>query len=208
MNALPLLLAGAGAWLLLRSKGATTAPPLPARAPMGAGFSQVRLIGLLEDESELWPQLSEAQQAERIADYWAEGLNISPAPDHPWSAAFISWAMQTANPGAFPAAASHSVYAWQASQGRGKYRLLPPEVPVQVGDVVLKWRGEPFGLLDLDGTVMPAHGDIVTEITSEGARAIGGNKTGGAVMAETYPLNSDGSVAHDRVFGLMRREGV
>jgi len=95
---------------------------------------------------------------------------------NPWSAAFISYVIKTAGISDFPVNASHALYAEALRKNPSKFQVLDPSITtIQVGDLVVanrdgntlafrtgKWSGN-------------THGDIITSISGNTAKGIGGN---------------------------------
>lgn len=142
-----------------------------------------------------------------IADYWRQGVGVSPKMDQHWSGAFIAYVANKGAPGSLPKTGGHAAYA--AMQIRNadpdKYTTFLGDLPVRVGDIILKPRpGETRDFDELrSGKFFGSHGDIVTKVTPTHAIAIGGNKRGDTVATEAYPLNPDGSARG--VFAVLRR---
>jgi len=164
-------------------------------------------LGLEETDREAEPLL---------VKYWKTVFNGSDprnvlGPDWtqvPWSAAFISWIANDAEPGSLPAADSHWQYAHRSMQGEGRYRVLRSEqTPVKVGDLILRWRNTPRTFEDISRLAFSeSHVDIITGVDQKRgvAHTVGGNK-GNAVMAEDYTLTSHGTPAAANVIAILRR---
>lgn len=193
------LIAGAaGVAVLLVARTAGT----PAIVRVARGELE-RWRGLLEDDPEAAPLL---------ALYWTEGARVTPQPPtQPWSAAFVSWVANEANPGSLQPSSSHMGYAHAAARSgsqSGVYTALRPEdVRVKPGDILVKGRDgasptfEELG----SGEYYPTHGDIIVSTESGLALGIGGN-VGNSVNINEYDLDPSGRVApSERVFVVLRK---
>ncbi|MDZ3833439.1 MAG: DUF2272 domain-containing protein [Sphingopyxis sp.] len=125
---------------------------------------------------------------QRVADYWKfiggayanlTGLDRGT----PWSAAFISWAMNAAGAGdKFPYSAGHATYINRAIKNAGissaaliGHRL--GEYAPKVGDLVGYWRGGKPISFDNAPKIgwYESHTDIVVEVGNGFVHCIGGN---------------------------------
>lgn len=159
--------------------------------------------------------------ASRVGDYW---LSISVndykklvhdfAPklgkldgtvrDIAWSAAFISYCMQTAGAGTeFPYAPGHATWIVQAIKAKEKGKLTAPLVGYKPGEIVVAL-GDLVGNsrqpgVNYDNAVeegwFKSHTDIVVEVDTAGGRfhTIGGN-VGQSVSRKTFPLKASGEI--------------
>ncbi|WP_299844154.1 DUF2272 domain-containing protein [uncultured Roseovarius sp.] len=159
--------------------------------------------------------------SQRIGDYW---LSI-PSKDYnklvkgfakdkgkldgtvnlAWSAAFISYCMQTAGAGtSFPYSSGH--YKWMnkairnRQKGHAKAALVgyrPTEIPLAVGDLLGKPRGDGVTYENAPSTGWyTSHSDIVVEIDTAAKQAfiIGGN-VGQTVSRISVDITDDGRLA-------------
>jgi hypothetical protein len=163
------------------------------------GQESIPHVGYWEDEDE--------SHIQRVSRYWQavnkpglSGLNCS----QPWSAAFVSWVMETAGvpESQFPPASAHWVYLSQIiRKSDGMYSSFVPhsikEYSPRPGDLICASR-ERYGLpsvtrpLDtymLEDTKL--HCDIVVERNGGSVDAIGGNVRN-SVSRSTVALNKDG----------------
>jgi hypothetical protein len=144
--------------------------------------------------------LTETDVPQRINDYWKSvgqpdlsGLNT----DVPWSAAFISWVIQTAGVprDLFCPNARHTVYVERmVLRARAPGAAFMPRPltarPPQVGDLICASREQGSTTLEnLDRG--PGHCDIVVEVMPGKVHAIGGN-VGDSVTRSTFPLDASG----------------
>jgi hypothetical protein len=103
------------------------------------------------------------------------GLTAAFNEANPWSAAFISYVMKTAGISDFPVNASHALYAEALRKNPSKFQVLDPsKTTIQVGDLVVANRGNSltFATKPWSGNT---HGDIITSISGNTAKGIGGN---------------------------------
>jgi len=142
--------------------------------------------GLVETDPVVLPKLEE---------YWAAALQPFPGLDEPWSAAFVSWAVeQSDQSGALTASGAHIFYTRAAYWNRGKPGLYgaydPGELPLRPGDIIVRGRaGRDLTWSDIaqGGDYIPTHGDIVTEVSPDRALIVGGN-VGNAVKEREIEL--------------------
>jgi len=161
---------------------------------------------------------------DRVADYWMSisdaeynrllkafkpangrldgGLNIA------WSAAFISYCMQTAGAGTeFPYSAGHATWIIKSIQNRRANRLSAPivgyrpgEMVVALGDLVGSPRGAGGAGVTYDNAPgkgwFESHTDIVVEVDTSGQKffTIGGN-VGQSVGRKEYRIDGEGRIA-------------
>jgi GH24 family phage-related lysozyme (muramidase) len=177
---------------------------------------------------------------ERMKEYWnIVGVNPSTAniqsatwqDAHPWSAAFISWVMYTAQarerlqsfPTAdspFRIAAAHTVFAHAAKQNTlaqnydNPFWLCEASVAIpEPGDIIVRNRA----INGVMGTITynslngsgSSHSDIVTAVdrTANRLTVTGGNKTGNSVNHETYRLTATGLLDlthHTNIIGILK----
>jgi hypothetical protein len=144
--------------------------------------------------------VTEREAPERINAYWRSvgrpnlsGLDT----EMPWSAAFISWAIESAGVSRdlFCPDARHTIYVERMVERARRPgaafipRPLAERAP-QVGDLVCASR-------DNGGTTLenldrgPGHCDIVVEVRPGEAHAIGGN-VGDSVTRSLFPLDASG----------------
>ena len=120
-------------------------------------------------------------------------INISAASksiisDTPWSAAFISYVATSAGFN-FPNNASHAGYAQSLRSNNSGFEILNPAITkIQVGDIVIQNRGSnmTFSTNPWSGN---SHGDIITEISGNSAKGIGGNVSQ-TVYKSSFSLNN------------------
>lgn len=143
--------------------------------------------------------IKEADAPQRIADYWASvgRPERSGLDDIPWSAAFVSWVIQSAGVPRtlFCPSATHTIYverivnrSRQPDAGFIPHRAY--ERAPQVGDLICASR-------DGSGTTLDnlnrgaGHCDIVVEVRSREVHALGGN-VGDSVTRSVFPLDENG----------------
>jgi hypothetical protein len=144
--------------------------------------------------------VQEREASQRINDYWKSvgeprltGLDT----DVPWSAAFISWDIESAGVprDLFCPDARHTVYVERMVMRAGLpgAAFIPHHVgerAPQVGDILCATR-------DGGGTTLenlnrgPGHCDIVVEVRPREVHAIGGN-VGDSVTRSVFPLDASG----------------
>jgi len=144
--------------------------------------------------------LDERQMSERVRDYWRSvdepklsGLDTNV----PWSAAFISWDLESAGVprDQFCPDARHTIYIERLVDRarRPGAALIPRRVDErapQVGDLICQSRdGGRTSLDNLDRG--PGHCDIVVEVRPGVAEAIGGNVRD-SVSRSVFPLDGRG----------------
>lgn len=138
--------------------------------------------------------------AKRIADYWKSvGRPDLSGADHqvPWSAAFISWDIESAGVprDLFCPSARHTVYVERMADrarhpGAGFIPRRLDEHKPHVGDLICASRDGGTTTLDnLDRG--PGHCDIVVEVRLGQVQAIGGNVRD-SVSRSVFPLDESG----------------
>jgi hypothetical protein len=143
--------------------------------------------------------VKERDAPERIADYWAsvDKPGRSGLTDIPWSAAFISWDIESAGVprDLFCPDQRHTIYvermvARAARPGAVFIPLPPSKRAPQVGDLICASRNGSGTTLDNlnRGT---GHCDIVVEIRPREVHVIGGN-VGDSVTRSVFPLDESG----------------
>ena len=143
--------------------------------------------------------VQERDAPERIRDYWksVDQPSLSGLNDVPWSAAFISWDVESAGVSRdhFCPDARHTIYVERMVERARRPgaafmpRRLNERAP-QVGDLVCAARdGGRTALDNLDRG--PGHCDIVVELRAGEAHAIGGN-VGDSVTRSVFPLDEQG----------------
>ena len=143
--------------------------------------------------------VQERDAPERIRDYWAavDKPALSGLNDVPWSAAFISWAIESAGVARdlFCPDQRHTIYVERMVErtrrtGAGFVPHRPNEYTPRVGDLLCSSR-EGSGIT-LDNLNRGAgHCDIVVEIRAGEVHAIGGN-VGDSVSRSIFPLAASG----------------
>lgn len=143
--------------------------------------------------------VQERDAPERIRDYWKSVGEpaLSGLDDVPWSAAFISWDIESAgvSRGLFCPDARHTIYVERMVErarrpGAAFVPLHLNERSPQVGDLLCASR-------DGGGTTLenlnrgPGHCDIVVEVRPREVHAIGGN-VGDSVTRSVFPLDASG----------------
>ncbi len=196
----------------------------PAAAPVAAITPFVQhLVDFCVSEWNLFQQgaLKETEESAsaRIAAYWAnvgEDSLSGKDTDHPWSAAFISFAMKEAGDnGKFKKSISHSTYINDAIKRAGD-----PEAPFhgkrieeyapQLGDLICRRRGDETVTFDSAPNMSwyPSHTDVVTAIKPGKVEMIGGNVSH-SVSVSDLKLLPDGRLdpveaAQHKVFAIMK----
>ena len=143
--------------------------------------------------------VKEREAPQRIHDYWASvghpertGLD-----DVPWSAAFISWDIQSAGVSRdlFCPSQTHTIYVERLVERarRPGASLIPrrlDERAPQVGDLLCSSRNGSGTTLD-NLNRGAGHCDIVVEVRPGSVAAIGGN-VGDSVTRSVFPLDANG----------------
>ena len=143
--------------------------------------------------------VKERDAPERIADYWAsvDKLGRSGLNDIPWSAAFISWDIESAGVrrSLFCPDQRHTIYIERmVERARQPGAVFIPQPPSnrapRVGDLICASRNGSGTTLDNlnRGT---GHCDIVVEIRPREVHVIGGN-VGDSVTRSVFPLDESG----------------
>lgn len=158
-------------------------------------------VGLREHDDGGW---------QRVADYWkfigGAYKNLTGRDrGTPWSAAFISWAMDAAGAGGkFPYSAGHATYINHAIRNAGSTTAdlighpLNSYAP-RVGDLIGYWRGEKpitFANATQVGWYQ-SHTDIVVEVGNGFIKSIGGNVMH-SVTKRAVRTNSNGIIIDKR----------
>ncbi|TAJ39705.1 MAG: DUF2272 domain-containing protein [Reyranella sp.] len=143
--------------------------------------------------------VQERDAPERIADYWraVDKPNRTGLDDIPWSAAFISWDIESAGVprSLFCPSQTHTIYVERmverARQPNAVFIPQPPQARApQVGDLICASRNG--GGTTLDNLNRGAgHCDIVVEVRPGEVDAIGGN-VGDSVTRSVFPLDESG----------------
>lgn len=134
-------------------------------------------------DAQRWQGMNEQSPGarERIEEYWAAARVPFKDVETAWSAAWISWVVNSVAPGALPRSGSHVNYSHLAMGGMGKFRAIDPATlggVYQVGDILVFNRGgskhtfeslktEKFGI---------SHGDVVVNVSGDSVSLVGGNK--------------------------------
>jgi hypothetical protein len=141
----------------------------------------------------------EREASQRIRDYWASVNHPerSGLDDAPWSAAFISWVIQSAGVprGQFCPSQTHSIYVERLVErarlpGAALIPRRPNERRPQVGDLVCASRNH-------SGTTLEnlnrgaGHCDVVVVVRPGAVEAIGGN-VDDTVSRSIFPLDGHG----------------
>lgn len=143
--------------------------------------------------------VKEKDAPERINAYWRSvgKPDLSGLDDVPWSAAFISWDIESAGVprGQFCPDARHTIYVERMvdrarQPGAAFVPLHPNERVPQVGDLICASRDKGTTTLEnLDRG--PGHCDIVVEVRPGEVHAIGGN-VDDSVTRSVFPLDASG----------------
>ena len=143
--------------------------------------------------------VQERDAPERVRDYWAavDKPALSGLDDVPWSAAFISWAIESAGVprDLFCPDQRHTIYVERLVErarrpGAGFAPHRPNEYTPRVGDLLCSSR-------DGSGTTLDnlnrgaGHCDIVVEVRPREVHAIGGNVRD-SVSRSIFPLDPSG----------------
>ena len=143
--------------------------------------------------------VKERDAPERVADYWASvgKAGRSGLDDIPWSAAFISWDIESAGVprSLFCPDQTHTIYVERmVDRAKTPGAVFIPHAPggyaPQVGDLICASR-------DGSGTTLDnlnrgaGHCDIVVELRPGEVDAIGGN-VGDSVTRSVFPLDGSG----------------
>ncbi|MBN9087526.1 MAG: DUF2272 domain-containing protein [Reyranella sp.] len=144
--------------------------------------------------------IKEREAPERINDYWksVDRPNLSGLDSEvPWSAAFISWDIESAGVSRdlFCPSARHTIYVERMAErarraGAAFIPLHLAERAPQVGDLICASRDNGDTTLE-NLNRGPGHCDIVVEVRSGEVHAIGGN-VGDSVTRSVFPLDASG----------------
>jgi hypothetical protein len=143
--------------------------------------------------------VKEREAPQRIADYWAAvgHPERSGLDNVPWSAAFISWDIESAGVprDLFCPDQRHTIYVERlVARARRPGAVLVPQRPAerapQVGDLICASRAGSGTTLD-NLNRGAGHCDIVVEVKPGWAAAIGGN-VGDSVSRSVFPLDEKG----------------
>ena len=143
--------------------------------------------------------VKEREAPQRIQDYWASGGHPerNGLDDVPWSAAFISWDIQSAGVprGLFCPSQTHTIYVERLVERarRPGAALIPrrlDERAPQVGDLLCSSRNGSGTTLD-NLNRGAGHCDLVVEVRPGTVAAIGGN-VGDSVTRSVFPLDANG----------------
>jgi Uncharacterized protein conserved in bacteria (DUF2272) len=143
--------------------------------------------------------VKEREAPQRIQDYWASvgHPERSGLDDVPWSAAFISWDIQSAGVprDLFCPSSTHTIYVERLVERarRPGAALIPrrlDERAPQVGDLICSSRSGSGTTLD-NLNRGAGHCDLVVEVRPGTLAAIGGN-VGDSVTRSVFPLDANG----------------
>ncbi len=142
--------------------------------------------------------IKERDAPQRIADYWAAvDKNLSGLNDVPWSAAFISWDIESAGVprDLFCPDQRHTIYVERIVERAKKPGAVfiphaPDEYAPRVGDLICASR-ENSGTTLQNLNRGAGHCDIVVEVRPGEVDAIGGN-VGDSVTRSVFPLDDAG----------------
>jgi Uncharacterized protein conserved in bacteria (DUF2272) len=143
--------------------------------------------------------VKEGEAPQRIQDYWASvgHPERSGLDDVPWSAAFISWDIQSAGVprDLFCPDQRHTIYVERLVErarrpGADFIPRRPDERAPQVGDLICASRNGSGTTLD-NLNRGAGHCDIVVEVRPGALAAIGGN-VGDSVTRSVFPLDANG----------------
>jgi hypothetical protein len=143
--------------------------------------------------------VKERDAPERIHDYWTsvDKPNRTGLDDIPWSAAFISWDIQSAGVprDLFCPDQTHTIYVERMVErekrpGAAFVPQQPSQRAPQVGDLICASRNGSGTTLD-NLNRGAGHCDIVVEVRPREVYAIGGN-VGDSVTRSVFPLDESG----------------
>lgn len=146
-----------------------------------------------------WLGVQERDAPQRINDYWASvgHPERSGLDDVPWSAAFLSWDIQSAGVtrDLFCPDQTHTIYVERMVErahrpGAAFVPRRPNERAPQVGDLICSSRNGSGTTLD-NLNRGAGHCDIVVEVRPGAVAAIGGN-VGDSVTRSVFPLDANG----------------
>jgi lysozyme family protein len=178
---------------------------------------QLTITGHKENEARV-PAGSGEDYFARIGTYWREGtgvMGLDGRNSTPWSAAFISYCVKSANPsGRFHYSARHSVYISRAirdcldqAQDAGYWcKRLGEHQPV-VGDIICWARQASIDYDHQNGGDYDGHCDIVVEVRADQIDVIGGN-VGNSATKRTFKRDAGGFlvgglIQGETLFGIM-----
>jgi len=145
------------------------------------------------------PGIRERDEPQRIADYWfaVDKPGRSGRDNVPWSAAFISWDIESAGVprDLFCPDQRHTVYVERMVERARRPGAVfiahrPSERAPQVGDLICASRNGSGTTLD-NLNRGAGHCDIVVEVRPGEVHAIGGN-VGDSVSRSVFPLDENG----------------
>ena len=156
------------------------------------------VTGLVEEETTFWAGKKEDDDDvyQRLVLYYEKtslGDNWTPSGT-PWSAAYISYIVNTAN-SAFKGSSLHVSYVNNAAKGVGGYGLVEinnnkDKIQANIGDIFVK---------DRSGSTTASHGDVVWKIdlpapgTSGGGAFLSGGNLGDSVKSDiTVSVDDEG----------------
>lgn len=168
-------------------------------------------------ELERWKNLQESDPAAQsiLENYWEATGQSYPGSAVAWSAAMIERCVKNSdNPDALFSTGAHIFYARQAFKDRGvpgKYGAFEPsEVVIEPGDIVIKGRGDTeagknFSFSDIQkgGNTIETHGDIVTEVSLDGIKTVGGN-INNKVEERTVPANNGRLSSDTKIIAVLK----
>jgi hypothetical protein len=143
--------------------------------------------------------VKEREAPQRIHDYWASvgHPERSGLDDVPWSAAFISWDIESAGVSRdlFCPSQTHTIYVErmvlrERQPGAAFIPRRPDERQPQVGDLICASRNGSGTTLD-NLNRGAGHCDIAVEVRPGSVAAIGGN-VGDSVTRSVFPLDANG----------------
>ena len=143
--------------------------------------------------------IKEREAPQRIGDYWnaVDKPGRTGLDDIPWSAAFISWTIESAGVSRdlFCPNATHTIYVERMAERAKKpgavfFPHAPSERAPKVGDLICASRnGSGTTLQNLNRGA--GHCDIVVDVWQGQLAAIGGN-VGDSVTRSVFPLDANG----------------
>lgn len=174
-------------------------------------------------EAEKWANYSETDPAtiDIMQQYWCEGVNQCNFTDSQivsdefqdvwaWSAAFISWIMESAGAGEeFPYHQTHAHYTIKTTENRhnddgAKFKAYSSdETKPELSDVIISNRGTTNASYGNVQAGDKLHGDIVVAVRDNEIDVVGGN-VGNKVKKTTIALDEDGFVANPDTFAIIK----